>query len=243
MNLPTLVLAAGRSTRIAAVARGRPKPLLEVGGRALLEWNLCWIAAHGVRRVWINLHHEGDAIRAAIGTGERYGLTVSYAEEPVLRGTAGAWKRVARAWPSTSLVVYGDNLMRFDLARLVASHRAAGTAATMALFDAGVHANTGPGGGRATQGADGRVGRFAEGGGAEQEGERINAGVYALEPSAAGWIGEGYQDFGHDVLPLLAEAGELSGHVIEADGFCLGLDTPERFSRATELVTTGAVVL
>ena len=243
MNIPTLVLAAGRSTRIATVAQGRPKPLLEVGGRALLEWNLSWIAAHGVRQAWINLHHEGAAIRAAIGTGERYGLRVSYAEEPVLRGTAGAWKRVAREWRSTSLVVYGDNLMRFDLARLVAAHRAAGRAATVALFEASVHANTGPGGGRAMQRADGRVHRFREGGDAEEDSERINAGVYALEPSVTGWIGEGYQDFGHDVLPLLAEAGELNGHVIEAGGFCLGLDTPERYSRATELVTRGAVVL
>jgi NDP-sugar pyrophosphorylase family protein len=146
-------------------------------------------------------------------------------------------------WSSPSLVVYGDNLMRFDLTRLLAAHRAARTAATVALFDARVHANTGPGGGRAVQRADGRVDRFREGGSAETPDEYINAGVYVLEPVVADWIGGGYQDFGHAVLPLLAEAGELTGYVIEADGFCLGLDTPERFSRATELVTGGAVLL
>lgn len=238
-GVPALVLAAGQSTRISAVTGGGPKPLLEVAGRPLLEWNLTWLASHGVRRVWINLHHEGGAIRATIGNGARLGVDVRYSEEPMLLGTAGGWRRVAEAWPSTSLVVYGDNLMRFDLNQLLRVHREIDARATVALFDPARHANTGKGGGVAVLSVDGRVRTFREG--VEPDSGLISAGVYALEPEVLDFVEAGYQDFGHDVLSGLAEVGWLGGHVIETSGFCLGLDTPERYERALALVAAGAV--
>lgn len=279
--MPALVLAAGRSTRIAAVAAGRPKPLLDVAGRSLLEWSLRWLASHGVGRVWINLHHEADAIRAAIGSGDWLGLDIRYSPESTLLGTAGAWRRLHPAWPSTSLVVYGDNLMRFDLERLLHAHRENGTRMTVALFDPARHAHTAACGGVARV-ADGRVTAFHEGIGARVDNDQagvfhegphprqdpawpsgslaqrrragvgaaseprtglINAGVYALEPAVAEVIGEGYQDFGHDVLPRLAEQGWLGAHLIEPTGFCLGVDTPGRYARARAMVAGGVVAL
>jgi NDP-sugar pyrophosphorylase family protein len=235
-----LVLAAGKSTRIAALASGGAKPLLRVRGRTLLEWNLLWLRAHGMKEVWINLHHRANDIRDAIGDGRHAGVSVRYSEEPVLLGTAGAWKRVAGVWPRTWLVVYGDNLMRFDLSRLLNAHRHHGGAATVALFEPKVHANTADAGGRAALDAQLLVRAFDENGAVAGP---INAGVYALESSVADEIDEGYMDFGHDILPRLASAGQLRGHVIEPDGFCLGVDTPERFARALSLLDAGAVTL
>lgn len=172
-DVPALVLAAGRSTRIAAVAEGRPKPLLDVAGRSLLEWNLRWLGSHGVGRVWINLYHEGDAIRAAIGSGVRLGLDVRYSDErPALLGTAGAWRRVRGEWRSTWLIVYGDNLMRFDLERLLCAHRETRARLTIALFDPARHVHTASGGGVARV-EDGRVTAFHED---AQRGERGLAG-------------------------------------------------------------------
>lgn len=235
------MLAAGLGTRISALAMRRPKPLLEVAGRSLLEWNLLWLAEQGVERVWINLHYEGEAIRCAIGAGERFGLEVRYSEERTLLGTAGAWKRLEAEWTGTALVVYGDNLMRFDLDRLRAAHARGGAAATVALFDPAVHAHSGVAGGGAVLGRDGNIVSFVEG--AATAGAAINAGVYLLAPEVSAWIGAGERDFGRDVLPRLAAAGTLRGHVIEKKGFCLGLDTPEAFVRASDRVAVGAVRL
>ena len=236
---PALVLAAGRSTRIAAVADGRPKPLLEIAGRSLLDWNLGWLAHHGVTDIWINLHHEPERIRAAIGDGAAFGVRVRFAYEPVLLGTAGAWRALADNWNDTSLVIYGDNLMRFDLEALLATHRRGGRAATVAVFDPARHANTGIAGGRACV-EDGRITGFVEGG-AEAGAEWINAGAYALEPELAATMDEGFRDFGHDVLPGLAADGALSAHVVEGGAFCLGLDTPERYERARRMIAEGVV--
>lgn len=237
MTARALVLAAGLSTRISPVTNGLPKPLLDIGGTSLLGWNLSWLRSHGIEEILINLHHGAEHIRAAVGDGAAFGVRVRYAYEPVLLGTAGAWRGLAHEWRKTSLVVYGDNFMRFDLRALLDTHRRSGALATMALFDPRVHACTGAAGGRARI-ADGRVVAFEEDGATEGP---INAGVYALEPAVAQLIDPGFQDFGRDVLPRLAESGCLAAHMLEPNGFCLGLDTPERYELAQQLFAEGEV--
>ncbi len=238
-----MVLAAGRGTRLGALTANVPKPLVEVGGRPVLEWTLEWLAAAGAREVWLNLHHRGERIQAAIGDGRRFGLSVRYSPEATLLGTAGGWRRVTEQAPWRRwLVVYGDNLMRFDLAALVRTHRAAGpgTVATIALFDPARHANTGVAGGHARLGADGGVLGFVEGD-PSSEGGLVNAGAYVLDASIAQEVPQDPADFGRDVLPRLAAAGRLRGHVLEAGAFCLGVDLPGALARARALLATAEV--
>jgi mannose-1-phosphate guanylyltransferase len=230
--LKALVLAAGKGSRLAGAAGGVPKPLVDIGGTTPLEQNVRWIQALPLTAIWVNLHAGGTRIRARLGTSSN-GIPIHYSYEPELLGTAGAWKKLEREWSGTSLVVYGDNLMRFDLGSLLATHRAVGTAATVALFDPAVHRNTGIGGGRATL-RGGRITRFVEGG----SHGLVNAGCYFIEAAVAERLPVGFLDFGRDVLPLLAAAGELGAHVVEVGGYCLGVDTPERLAVAREIVTT-----
>ncbi len=232
-----LVLAAGKSSRIAAVSGGAPKPLIAVGGASVLEHNLRWLGGQGVRELWINLHYRPDAIREAVGDGSRFGLRVRYSHEPEILGTAGAWKRLEAYWSGTSLVVYGDNLLRFDLAAFGRRHQAAGAAATIALFDPEVHRHTGIAGGHVELGPSGRVVRFVEGP-RPADGRRhyVNAGAYLLEPGVAAALGAGFQDFARDLFPRLAAEGRLGGHVLEPDGYCLGIDTPASLATAQALV-------
>ncbi|HEX7120558.1 MAG TPA: nucleotidyltransferase family protein [Longimicrobiales bacterium] len=244
MNAGVLVLAAGKGTRIAAVSGGLPKPLLELRGKRLIEWNLEWLAAHGVRSAWVNLHHGAEDIRRALGDGARYGMTLRYAYEPMLLGTAGAWRNVAAAREGTWLVVYGDNVTRFDLWAFLGVHRDRRAAATIALFDPFRHRHTGIAGGHVVLDGEARVVEFLEGE-PPRPGRRayVNAGVYLLEPEALAGVGPGFQDFGRDVFPRLAPAGGVFGHVMEESGFCLGLDTPEGYAVAQGLVAEGEVAL
>lgn len=244
MNVAALVLAAGKSTRIAAVAGGRPKPLLELGGKRLIEWNLEWLAAHGVREAWVNLHHRAEEVREALGDGSRCGVRVRYVYEPTILGTAGAWRNVVGAWDGTWLVVYGDNVTRFDLWSFLGGHRDRGAVASIAVFDPSRHRNTGIAGGHVVLGEDGRLLEFREGE-PPRPGRReyVNAGVYLLEARASQYVGAGFQDFGRDVFPRLVRTGGLYGHLMEETGFCLGLDTPESYAVAKTLVEEGEVVL
>ncbi|MEX1183116.1 MAG: nucleotidyltransferase family protein [Gemmatimonadota bacterium] len=227
--MKALILAAGRGTRLAGVA-AVPKPLIDVGGTSPLEHALAWVSRQRPERIWINVHAAADMIRERIGTAVA-GVPVSYSYEPELLGTAGAWKRLESEWDGTSLVVYGDNVMEFDLDALLGTHRAVGTAATIAVFDPARHANTGIGGGR-VEVDEGRATAFVEGGTTGL----INAGAYYLEPELRERLPVGFLDFGHDVLPVLAAAGEVAVHVVEDAGFCLGVDTPERLRLARAML-------
>jgi len=237
-ELGVLVLAAGRGSRIAGLAGATPKPLLDVAGRSLLGWNLRWLGEWGVDTVWINLHHGAGAIRSALGQ-EAEGVRLRYSQEEEILGTAGGWRRLAEHWRATSLVVYGDNFMRFDLTLLLAAHRAAGRSATVALYDPDRHTCTSGTGGRVRVTGN-AVSAFREGG-HDPDGAHVNAGVYLLEPEVAAAVPPGFADFGHDVLPGLAAAGRLTAHILEDGAFCLGLDTPERFAAAQQLVASGRV--
>jgi NDP-sugar pyrophosphorylase family protein len=250
-----LVLAAGRSSRIGPISGGRPKPLLEVGGRSLLEWNLRWLVAAGVGPIWVNLHYRGDEVRRAVDAMELGGADVRFSEEDPILGTAGAWRALAGEWDGTSLVVYGDNLCRFDLASLRAAHAGAragtgagtgaGTLATVALFDPARHGNTGIAGSRVLVDESGRVTGFEETrGGSSPEGSvLVSTGACLLEPAVAERMEPGFSDFGRDVFPDLVADGALAGWVVGEGGFCLGLDTPEHFEVGVEMVATGRVRL
>ena len=239
-----LVLAAGKSTRIASVAGGLPKPLLTFRGISILSRNLQWLAEAGIRSVWINLHHQPELIRRTVENGSRWGMAVHYSHEPALLGTAGAWKHLEANWTSTSLVVYGDNLLRFDLSRFLECHRRMGALVTVAVFDPRLHANTGIAGGYIEMNGERRVIRFVEGGSLVGEGPMyVNAGAYLLEPELRSRIGGGFQDFGKDVFPPLSAKGQLAGYLLEPNGYCLGVDTPESLRMAQALVDEARIVL
>jgi len=229
-----LVLAAGRSTRIAGELDGRSKVLVDIGGQTVLGRNLRWLADSGVTAVWINLHYRPDDIIDAVGDGSRFGVRVRYSEEPELLGTAGAFRKLADEWASPAgpvLLVYGDNVSQFDLRALVDHHVSSGAVATVALFDTRVHGNSGIAGGRVVVDG-GRVSAFLEGGPAVAS-PLVNAGVYVLDRAVLTHIPQiTAPDFGRDVFPALLAAGApIAAHVIEADGYCYGIDTPDALAR------------
>ncbi len=87
--MKVMLLAAGHGKRMMPLTAQRPKPLLEVGGHALIEWHLARLASDGFRDVIINIHHLGDQIRSRLGDGARFGLSIRYSEESQLLETAG----------------------------------------------------------------------------------------------------------------------------------------------------------
>src|SRR5258706_14439877 len=84
-----MLLAAGRGERLRPLTDLTPKPLLEVRGKPLIVWHLEALARAGVRDVVINLSWLGARIRAAVGEGGRFGLTIHYSDEPAAPLEAG----------------------------------------------------------------------------------------------------------------------------------------------------------
>jgi NDP-sugar pyrophosphorylase family protein len=228
-----VVLAAGQGTRLKPLTDRVPKPLLQLGGRSILEQNLAWLGAAGVTHVAINLHHQGDAIRQAIGDGQAFGLSVQYSEEPELLGTAGGTRRAAPLLPETwpLLVVYGDNLISVNLGRMLSRHERAGAGLTIAVYQVDDVRSSGV----AEFDGSGRISRFIEKP-PGQEGERgwVNAGLYFLERSAFELIPDGYSDFGHEIIPRYLAAGHPAyAYQLSGDERVFPIDTPEYYREAS----------
>jgi NDP-sugar pyrophosphorylase family protein len=129
-----MILAAGLGTRLRPLTDRLPKPLLPVAGRPMIEYTLGWVAAAGIQHVMINLHHKGELIRQALGTGEQFGMTISYSDEPVILGTGGGLKRVERFFTDEPfLVVNADVLTALDPAAVIRVHAAHRPLATLVV--------------------------------------------------------------------------------------------------------------
>jgi NDP-sugar pyrophosphorylase family protein len=237
-----VVLAAGKSTRIATVAQGLPKPLMEINGKAILERNLKWLAQSGIEEAWINLHYRAEIIQARIRDGSQLGITVRYSHEPEILGTAGGVRQIGSEWKETFVVLYGDSLVRANLNLMQHEHRERGADVTIGLFSRQQHPHTGLAGGTVTIRPDGTVISFNEGSGAESS-SLVNTGLYLLEPQIIERIPPAsFYDFGRDLFPqLLASGVPINSHLI--DGYCLGIDTPEAYGRALRLIEEGSVRL
>ena len=114
-----MILAAGRGSRLAPLTNDVPKPLLNIGARPLIEHQLGWLAAAGVRRVVINLYHLGTQIESALGDGGRFGVAIQYSREPDLLDTGGALRHAsALLGDAPFLLLNGDVWTDYPLRQL-----------------------------------------------------------------------------------------------------------------------------
>lgn len=93
--MKAMILAAGRGSRLRPLTDTVPKPMIPIAGLPLLEHTLRLLRSHGFDDLIINLHHLPEVIRQYFGNGDRLGVRLRYADEPQLRGTAGAIRDVA----------------------------------------------------------------------------------------------------------------------------------------------------
>ena len=118
------ILAAGRGERMRPLTDATPKPLLPVGGKALIDWQLGRLAAGGIRRVVINHAHLGEQLEAAVGDGARWGLDIAWSREGTALETAGGIaKALALLGPQPFVVVSGDIYTDYDFSRLAEAAR------------------------------------------------------------------------------------------------------------------------
>ena len=116
-----MILAAGRGERMRPLTDTLPKPLLKVGGQALIEYHLRNLAQAGFKHIVINHAYLGEMIEATLGNGARYGVNITYSPEPVVLETAGG---IVNALPLLSgetqdqpfLVVNADIYCEMDYA-------------------------------------------------------------------------------------------------------------------------------
>lgn len=121
-------MAAGRGERMRPITDTLPKPLVPVAGKPLIGYHLERLARAGIKEVVINLSWLGDRIKAALGDGRDYGVSIAYSEEgPVpLETGGGIFKALSLLGTGPFLVVNGDTWSDIDYAHLALEDEADG---------------------------------------------------------------------------------------------------------------------
>jgi NDP-sugar pyrophosphorylase family protein len=138
--MKAMILAAGLGTRLRPLTDDRPKALVTVAGRTLLEIALARLRAFGVREVIVNAHHYADMIVEYLNSNHNFGMRIEVSREQELLDTGGGLKKAARFFldPSDILqkpfIVHNvDVLSTIDLGRMMRFHTEQAALATLAV--------------------------------------------------------------------------------------------------------------
>jgi len=138
--MKAMILAAGLGTRLRPLTNDRPKALVEVAGRTLLEITLARLRAFGIREVIINVHHFADMVVDYLKTNNNFGMRIEISREDVLLDTGGGLKKAAWFFLEDSsrldapFILHNvDVISTIDLDRMVQTHNERKTLATLAV--------------------------------------------------------------------------------------------------------------
>jgi mannose-1-phosphate guanylyltransferase len=138
--MKAMILTAGLGTRLRPLTNDRPKALVEVAGRTLLELALSRLRAFGVREVIVNTHHYADMIFEYLDAKNKFGMRVEISREEILLDTGGGLKKAAWFFlegndgPPKSFILYNvDVLSTIDLEAMVRFHTENDSLATLAV--------------------------------------------------------------------------------------------------------------
>jgi len=150
--MKAMILAAGLGTRLRPLTDNRPKALVEINGRTMLEITLSRLRGFGVREVMINVFHFADMIEQYLHANKNFGLNIEVSREETLLDTGGGLKKAAYFFLSSSpqdsraastevagksddpFIVHNvDVLSTIDLQELVQVHKKSGALATLAV--------------------------------------------------------------------------------------------------------------
>ena len=130
-----MILAAGFGTRLFPLTIDRTKPAIPFLGKPLVGYVAEYIAKFGFTDVVVNLHHQPESVKKALGDGANYGVKIHYTlEEPKILGTAGALDNARRYLEDeTFLIINGKIITDIDISAALETHRHSGALATMVL--------------------------------------------------------------------------------------------------------------
>jgi mannose-1-phosphate guanylyltransferase/phosphomannomutase len=225
-----VIMAGGEGTRLRPLTSLRPKPMVPIVNRPIMEHIVGLCHWHEIDEIVATLQFMPQAVQDHFGDGDEWGVRMQYAIEDIPMGTAGSVKNAEPLLGGeTFVVISGDALTDIDLSDVVAAHRAKGAAVTIALkrvpdpLDFGVVITDG----------DGRIERFLEKPTWGQVfSDTINTGIYVIEPEVLDFVpGAGKFDFAADLFPLLMAKGlPLYGHVV--DGYWTDIGSPQAYVQA-----------
>ena len=132
--MKAFILAAGFGTRLWPLTEDRSKPAIPFNNRPLIAYSVDYLASHGISDIIINLHHQPESIKKALGDGSHFGVRIAYSVEKNILGTSGALDRVREQLMGSDFVVINGKIVTdINLSAAIEAHRRASAIATLVL--------------------------------------------------------------------------------------------------------------
>jgi len=136
--MKAMILAAGLGTRLRPLTDHRPKALVEIAGKTLLEITVARLRAAGVTEIVVNVHHFAEMMQAYLKAKENFGIRIEVSREEVLLDTGGglknaAWFFLEHAGHEPFLLHNVDIIGGIDLQAMLDTHKRSGALATLAV--------------------------------------------------------------------------------------------------------------
>lgn len=170
-----VILAGGKGSRLMPLTNDRPKPMLSVGGRPMLETIIENFARQKFHRFFLSVNYKSEMIEDHFGDGANFGVQIDYLHEKKPLGTAGPLASLPTDQSEPIFVMNGDVLTSVDFKQLLSFHVEQGADATMCVREYDFEVPFGVAetdGARLTGISEKPVQRFF-----------VNAGIYLLNPS------------------------------------------------------------
>lgn len=197
--MKTFILAGGEGTRLRPYTYATPKPMLQLGGKPILQYVVENLKRAGMKDLVITCGYKHEQIVAHFGDGSKFGVKMEFAIEKEKMNTAGSILPLRGKARETFAVVMGDHITNIDMAEMLKSHRKSGAIATIALYHAKTPLEYG-----VAKVEGGSITGFSEKPVLEHY---YNTAIYIFEPDIFSYIRE-KEDFAKDVFPRLLAAGK-----------------------------------
>lgn len=216
--MKAVIMAGGEGTRLRPLTCNRPKPMVPIANKPVMEHIVNLLKEHKVDEIAVTLQYMPDLIKEHFNNGSEFGLRIRYYVEQTPLGTAGSVKNAEDFLDDTFIVISGDALTDIDLGRALAYHKEKGSAATLVLKKVDIPLEYGV----VVTDDEGRITRFLEKPSwGEVFSDTVNTGIYILSPEVLQYFKKNEMfDFSRDLFPMLLKENQLMYGYVTDDYWC-----------------------
>ena len=227
--MKAVVMAGGEGSRLRPLTIRRPKPMVPIAGKPVMEHILNLLKRHGITEVIVTVQYLASNIEDYFGNGSQFGMRITYSVEDTPLGTAGSVKNAEGHLREPFLVISGDALTDYNLTGIIEYHKAKKALATLTL----AHVPNPLEYGVIITNQEGHITEFLEKPSwGEVFSDTINTGIYMLEPQILSYFEKNTQyDFSQELFPYMLKKGDpIYGYI--ASGYWCDVGNLSEYMRA-----------
>ena len=237
--MKAVVMAGGEGSRLRPLTIRRPKPMVPIAGKPVMEHILNLLKRHGITEVVVTVQYLASNIEDYFGNGSQLGMRITYSREDVPLGTAGSVKNAEEQLAEPFLVISGDALTDYNLTELINYHQEKKSLATLLL----AHVHNPLEYGVIITNEDGHISQFLEKPSwGEVFSDTINTGIYVLDPQIFSYFEKNKQfDFSQELFPMMLKKGDPIYGYVASSGYWCDVGNLSEYMRANADVLLGHV--